>query len=187
MAEQKTFEPVAVEEVLTEQDFIEAAKAVSYFAHPMSRRSIRMAMCFTGAVIMTALTFVCGKKWLWLPVTIAAIFLLSAIIIWFFQPEREKKHTQKWLSSCPLAVLPTGVIVFRDRVVLKSNCETITEYFTDFSLCVETEHLIAAAGGPERFLLIVKKDGMSAEKSERLSGLFRYAFGGRWYRMAERE
>lgn len=187
MEERKNAEPVVVKQTLSGRDFAEAMSAAAYFAHPMRRRLVRAAVCLTGTLVMAALAFWVQTRWLWLPLAAAAVFLLCAVAVWFLQPRWAKNRAEAWLSSCPLAVLPETVSVFRDHAVLKSRCETMTEYFTDFALCVETGRLIAAAGGRERFLFVLRKDVLPAEEAERLSGLLHQAFEGRWYRMPEKE
>lgn len=52
---------------------------------------------------------------------------------------------------------------------------------------METDRLICAAGGRQRFLLVLKKEGLSPEYAEKVSDLMRYAFDGRWYRMPSRK
>lgn len=189
MAEQKGFSPVAAEQTLAAGDFVEAAFAAEYFAHPLRRRSVRATACLTAAAVSASLIYACGRypKLLWLPSWAAGIFLLLAAVFFFGQPRQRKRRALAWLKTCPLAALPAKVTVCKDRVELESRCEKMTEYFTDFRLCVETDRLIAAVGGKERFLLVVKKEGLPPERAEALSSLFRYGFDGRWYRFPGKE
>lgn len=177
-------EPVTVKQTLTEQDYAAASAAVGYFAAPMRRRTVRAALCLTVSALTASVIPACGGYSAARVVgAIAILCAAAAIAVWFGQPVADRRRAGRWFRSCPLAALPAEVTVSGDRAVVKSECERMTEYWTDFSVCVETDELIAAAGGRERFLLIVKKSGLSKEEAGRLSGLFRYAFDGRWYRM----
>lgn len=177
--------PVILHQTLTERDYIAAQAALKYFSSPMKRRSVRAAMCLTGAVVAASLIPAernAFPRLVWIPVSVAAVFAAAALLLWLLQPVSEKRRVRRWFRSCPLAALPFDVAVFHDHAESKSSCEQITEYWTDFFLCVETDELIAAAGGRERFLFVVKKKDLPKETVERLSALFRSAFDGRWYR-----
>ena len=182
-------EPVSVTQKLTEQDYGEAVAAVKYFAAPMRRRSIRAAVCLTVAALTAASIPLCGKNLSAkvILIAVAIIGIAVALVIWLVQPEAEKKSAVKWFRSCPLAALQQTTVVSHDHAVVENECERMTEYWTNFSICVETEELIVAAGGQERFLLLVKKSGLPPKEAERLSRLMRYAFDGRWYRMPPRK
>lgn len=177
---------VTVTQTLTAKDFSAAAAAVKYFAGPMRRRSIRAAICLTAAVL-AASTIPASLNFFhtaWVPVCVAAVLIVLAALVWFCQPGVDARKAEEWFGSCPLAALPSKVTVLRDRIIVESECEHVTEYWTDFSICVETKDLIAAAVGPERGLLVVKKQGLSEEEAKRLSGLFRYAFEVRYFRFS---
>lgn len=186
MTKQEHPPAVETEQTLTAEDFIEAAAAAEYFAHPMRRRSVRAAVCLTAAAISASLVSACGRhpELRPLPIWAAAILLLLAAVFFFGQPKARARRVLAWLGTCPLAGLPAKVAVRADCVALESRCEKMTEYFTDFSLCVETDRLVAAVGGRERNLLVVKKEGLPPERAKALSGLFRYGFDGRWYRLS---
>lgn len=181
--------PVVVSQTLSEQDYGLATAAVRYFAAPMRRRSMRAAVCLTVAALAAAFLPICQKN----PnahtamVVVVILFALAAAAICLFQPIAERKSAAGWFHSCPLAALPETVTVSSDCAVVENECERMTEYWTDFTLCIETERLIAAAGGQERYLFVVKKDGLQKEEAERLSNLMRYAFDGRWYRLPPRK
>jgi hypothetical protein len=181
--------PVAVKQMLAERDYAEATAAVRYFAAPMRRRSIRAAVLLTVAAIAAASLPACAghSSARNVILAVAIFFTAAAASVWFLQPGKEKRDAGRWFHSCPPAALPQTATVFSDHVVVESECEHITEYWTDFSVCVETERLIAAAGGRQRFLFLVKKEGLPPEEAEHLSNLMRYAFDGRWYRMMRRK
>lgn len=179
-------EHVTVTQTLTEKDVISAAAAVKYFASPMRRRSIRTAVCLTVAVL-AASTIPASLNFFgtaWIPITVASIAAAAAALIWFLQPVLEARRAEQWFRSCPLAAQPSKVTVFRDHVVLESEYEKITEYWTDFTLCAETKDIIAAGCGTERALLVVKKQGLSKEEAEQLSSFFRYAFEVRYFKIS---
>ena len=186
---QKVMEPVTVAQTLTERDYAEATAAVRFFAAPMRRRSIRAAACLTAAALAAACLPLAKKSQSVQAViaVVAALGAAAAVLVFFLQPVWEKRDAGKWFRSCSPAALPGTATVFPDRGVMKNGCERMTEYWTDFSVCVETDRLIAAAGGRERFLFVVKKEGLPPEEAERLSALMRYAFDGRWYRTAPRK
>ena len=151
-------EPVSVSQTLTEQDYDKATAAVRYFSAPMRRRSIRASICLTAAALAAAFIPVCGKNLTARNAVVAAaiLFAAAAVAIWLIQPAAEKNSAGKWFRSCPLAALPETVTISRDRAVIQNECERTTEYWTDFTLCIEMDSLIVAAGGQERFLLVMK-------------------------------
>lgn len=152
-------EPVSVTQTLTEQDYGVAVAAVKYFAAPMRRRSIRAAVCLTVAALAAASVPLCGKNQSakGILIAVAIVCAVAALVIWLIQPMTEKKSAVKWFRSCALAALQQTAVVSHDRAVIENECEHMTEYWTNFSICIETENLIAAAGGQERFLFVVKK------------------------------
>lgn len=182
-------ETVSVKQTLTEQDFTEACASVKYVSAPMRRRSVRAAICVTAAAVAASFLPLCAKHLPARNAAAAAAILCAAagVAVWFLQPVFEKRREGQWFRSCPLAALPAEVTLTREGAVTVTECERMTEYWTDFTVCVETDRLIAAAGGRERFLLVLKKDGLPPEEAEKLSGLMRYVFDGRWYRLPPRK
>ena len=179
-------ESAEAEQTLTVGDYTEAAAAAEYFARPLRRCSVQAAFCLTISVISASLVYTAHlthPRWTWVPVTVAAVFLLLSAYQFFARPALERRRVEKWGASCPLALLPQKLTVYADRAVLETECEKITGYFTDYTICAETDRLIAAAGGRERYLLVVKKEGLPPEQAEAVAALFRHAFDGRWYRM----
>lgn len=176
---------VTVKQALTAKDYAEASAAVKYFAVPMRRRSVRAAICFTAAALAASFLPVCGSNVSARNAVAAAAVLCAAAcaVVWFAQPGSEKRRAEQWFRLCPLAALPAEVTVSHECAVSVSECERMTEYWTDFSICVETDELIAAAGGRERFLFVVKKNGLPEKEAKKLSDLMRGAFDNRWYRM----
>lgn len=182
-------EPVTVKQTLTAQDFAEAFEAAVFFSAPMKRRSVRTLACVTAGAVCASFLPLC---WANVPlritlIVLAAFFIAAGAVIWFCQPVWKKRRAQEWFRCCPLAALPAELKVSRQGAEIVTECERMTEYWTDFSLCAETDRLIAAVGGRERFLLVLKKDGLPPEQVEKLSKLMRYAFDGRWYRMPTRK
>lgn len=179
-------QPITMEQTLDEKDYVAAEAVLKYFSNPMSRRSVHAAMCLTGAVIAASLVHAFQSTFsslVWIPILLFTVFSAAAVLVWFLQPKSEARCVRHWFRSCPLAALPTEIAIFHDRVTMESKCETITEYWTDFSICVETDDFIAAAGGRERFLFAVKKNELSEDTKKQLSALFYSAFEGRWYRL----
>ncbi|HCW80645.1 MAG TPA: hypothetical protein DG942_06015 [Ruminococcaceae bacterium] len=180
---------IVVEQKVTVEDYSRAASAVRYFSAPFKRRSFRALIFITVAAVSASLVFSCrssgfGKEKI--PEAIAIISAAVAAAIWFLQPPAESRSAKRLFSSCALMSLPEKVTVYRDRVVIENSCESITEYWTDFFACVETDEMIAAAGGRKRFLVIVKKRGLAEKQLKILSSLFGYAFEGRIHRFPVR-
>lgn len=176
--------PIILHQTLTELDYIAAEAALSYYSSPMKRRSTRVAMCLTGAVVAASLIpagLRAFPRFVWIPIAVAAACAVAAILVGLLQPVFRARQVRKWFRSCPLAALPADLAVFHDHAEVKSSCEQITEYWTDFFLCVETDDLIAAAGGRERFLFVVRKKDLPKDTAKSLSALFHGAFDGRWY------
>ncbi|WBY64444.1 hypothetical protein [Thermocaproicibacter melissae] len=185
----KIEEPVTVQQTLTARDFAEAFQAALFFSAPMRRRSVRMLMCITAGGI--AASFL-PLSWARVSVratliAVSVLCLAAGIVIWLFQPVWQRNRAENWFRCCPLAALPAKITLSRRSAEIVTECEHMVEYWTDFSLCVETDRLICAAGGRQRFLLVLKKEGLPSEQAEELSGLMRYAFDGRWYRMPSRK
>ena len=186
---QKHDEPLLVRQTVTAEDYAEASAAVAFFTAPMKRRTVRTLICVTAAAVAASFLPLCGGR-----VTarnaviiLAILGVVAGVAVWFLQPVFEKRRAVRWFRSCPLAALPAEVTLTRQSAVTVTECERLTEYWTDFSVCVETDRLIVAAGGRERFLLVLKKDGLEPEQKEKLSGLMRYVFDGRWGRVPSRK
>jgi hypothetical protein len=182
-------EPVTVKQTLTAQDFAEAFSSVLFFSAPMKRRSVRTIVCImAGVVVASFLPISWAKVSLRITLIVLSSLLAAAgVVIWFCQPGWKRKRAENWFHCTPLAALPAEVTITRRGAELVSECEHMKEYWTDFSICVETDRLITAAGGRQRFLLVLKKDGLPPEQAEKVSSLMRYAFDGRWYRMPSRK
>lgn len=186
MSNRNDEEPVTVAQTLTVKDFSAAAAAVKYFASPMRRRSMRAAICLTVAALAASLIPASLNffRTAWVPVIVAVAAAAAAVVIWIWQPVLEARKAETWFRSCPLMALPSKVTVLQDRVIVESERERITEFWTDFSVCVETKDLIAAAVGQERGMLIVKKQGLPKEEAEQLSARFRHVFEGRCFQFS---
>ena len=182
-------EPVFLKQTLTPEDYTEAFAQVAFFASPMRRRSVRALICVTAAAVAASFLPLCSghKTACAVAAAVAAVFVVAAVAVWFLQPVLEKRRAEQWFRSCPLAALPSEITLTGQSAVIVTSCERLTEYWTDFSICVETDRLIAAAGGGERFLLVLKKDGLPPEEAKKLSGLMRYVFDGRWAGTAPRK
>lgn len=182
-------EPLLVRQTVTAEDYAEASAAVAFFAAPMKRRTVRTLICVTAAAVAASFLPLCaGRVTARNAVAVLAVLCVAAgVAVWFLQPVFEKRRAVRWFRSCPLAALPAEVTLTRESAVTVTECERLTEYWTDFSVCVETDRIIAAAGGRERFLLVLKKDGLEPEQKEKLSGLMHYVFDGRWGRVPSRK
>jgi hypothetical protein len=185
----KMEEPVTVQQTLTSRDFAEAFQAALFFSAPMRRRSVRALMCATAGGIAASFLPLswAGASLRAALIVISVLCFAAGIVIWFCQPVWQRNRAERWFRCCPLAALPAEITLSRRSAEIVTECEHMVEYWTDFSLCVETNRLICAAGGRQRFLLVLKKEGLPPEQAEKLSSLMRYAFDGRWYRMPSRK
>jgi hypothetical protein len=175
---------VAVPQTLTEKDYCTAYCAVKRFAFPRQRRSIRAGICLTAAALAASTIPACLNFYRTAvpSAVITAAAVILAALIWFLQPAVDSRRAAAVFRSCPLMAQPCRVTVTRDHAVVQSKYENYTEYWTDFSVCVETPELFAAACGRQRDMLILKKQDLAPEQAAAISRCLAGAFALRYYK-----
>lgn len=177
--------PVAVlEQSLTAAEYGKAYYAAQSTVSLFHRKEVSSGVCLTVTVAAGALIplFYRVPGLLSTLIAVCAVGLGFAALLFFVQPNDTRSWGGALYRSNALLELPQEISVYRDSVVVKSERETLREYWTDFSRCVETEDAFILVGGWERWLLTLKKDGLSPEEKEALSAHFRDAFARRYQR-----
>ncbi|MBE6821709.1 MAG: YcxB family protein [Ruminococcaceae bacterium] len=172
----------ALEQTIRAEDYASAFYAAVSTASLWNRREIKAGICATLAVFCASIIPVYRMKFstFFGPICGILAFLGLAAVFFFLQPADIKNGAKRAFESNQLLALPQKVRIYRDSIVVESERECFTEYWTDFARCVEIPGLVALVGGRERFLLIVKKDGLDAAHREMLSAFFADAFASRY-------
>lgn len=175
--------PIEVlEQTVSAEEYAEAYYTAESSASLISRREIRAGLCVTLAVLCASSIPIYRTRFstFFGPVCGILAFLGLAAVFFFLQPSDIRDWAKRVFQSNRLLALPQKISVYRDSIVLESDKECFTEYWTDFVRCTETPTLFALIGGRERSLLIVKKEGLSPEQTERISTCLFNAFAARY-------
>lgn len=179
-------EAIAVlEQTVSEDEYAAAYYAAQSSASLWNRREIRAALCVTLAVVCASAIPVYRTRFstLFGPVGGILLFLALAAVFFFVQPGVIIDQAKRSYSSNRLLALPQKVSVYRDSIVAVSEKERFTEYWTDFSRCLETKTAFVLIGGRERALMTVQKEGLDGKLQEQLSGHFSGAFASRYQKI----
>lgn len=172
----------AIEQTVSAADYASAYYSVQSSLSLMHKREVKAGICVTLAVITGTVIPVYYARFLtfWGPFCGIFIFLALAAIFFFVQPNDIKSWAEELYRSNPLLSLPQKVTVYRDSLVVENEYEQFTEYWTDFSGCIETRDAFVLNGGRERNLLVLKKSGLSEEQKNRLSAHFSDTFASHY-------
>jgi hypothetical protein len=176
-------EPVEVlEQTVSAADFASAYYAAHSTASLVNRKEVRAGFCVTLAILCGSIIPLYSTRFstFFGPVCGILAFLGLAAVFFFAQPADIKNWAEKVYASNRLLALPQKIGIYRDSIVAESERERFTEYWTDFSRCIETREAFVLAGGQERHLMIIKKDGLDAQREARLSSRFADAFASRY-------
>lgn len=176
-------EPVeVVEQTVSAADFASAYYAAQSTASLMNRREVRAGLCVTLAILCASMIPLYSTRFstFFGPVCGILALLGLAAVFFFAQPNDIKSWAERIYASNRLLALPQKISIYRDSIVAEGERERFTEYWTDFSRCIETREAFVLTGGRERYLMIVKKDGLDAQRSERVSLHFADAFASRY-------
>lgn len=165
-----------------EDDYAAAVNAAQSTASPWNRREVRAALCVTLAVVCASVIPLYRVRFSTFlgPVCGILAFLGLAAVFFFWEPKDTADGARKIYRSNALMALPQKVSVYRDSIVTESSRERFTEYWTDFSRCVETKSAFVLVGGRERDLLLVKKAGLDPKRQAALAAHFADAFASRY-------
>ena len=175
MAELSREAPVLVlEQQLSAEDYAQAALLYENTLFPFRRYWVRAGICVCAAVLVASAIpwYLSQFATAVVPICAVVFFLALALYFWRDQPRRR-------LHGAVLLCLPGKISVYQNGIVLENDAETLSEFWTDFSGCVEGHAYYVLWGGISRPLLILKKSVLSSEQKERLSAHLRSTFAGR--------
>ena len=174
-----------VEQNISAADYASAYYWVQSSFSLMHKREIKAGICLTLAVITGSIIpgYLARFSTFWGPVCVILILLGVAVVFFFVQPNDIKNWAAELYRSNSLLELPQKIDIYRDSVIMQNEREKFTQYWTDFSGCVETKDAFVIHGGRERNLLIVKKYGLSEEQKSKLSAHFADTFASRYQKI----
>lgn len=183
-------EPAAltVRQTLSAAEYARGTLLLEEEQSPTARPSVRAAACAAGAALSASTAPLSLREYgtMWIPLLFMTFFLAAGCWTFLVQPRRRRAEREREFSGAPVLGLETEISLYRDFVVLRSACEELQSYWTEFSFCLETDELAAAAGTGERRFLLIKKDGLSAEERELLSGFLQNVFASSYRRLDRR-
>ena len=182
MAELSREVPVLVlEQQLSAEDYAQAALLYENTLFPFRRYWVRAGICICVAVLVASAIpwYLSQFATAVVPICAVVFFLALALYFWREQPRRRLHGSVLQFCSSRLLRLPGKISVYQNGIVLENDAETLSEFWTDFSGCVEGHAYYVLWGGISRPLLILKKSVLSSEQKERLSAHLRSTFAGR--------
>lgn len=183
-------EPVQVlEQQLTAEDFEHAVLLYDYSASPIRSPQVRAGLCACMALLVGSLIPWYAARFATVYVPIAGILLFLALALFFVRelPRQHRQRARQLYQSSRLFGVPSTVSVYRDRLMLENEYETLTEFWTDYAGCVENSAYYVLGGGISRQLLILKKSELEQRQIEELTIHFESAFAGRYRRVRSQE
>ena len=171
-----------VEQTMSEQEYAREYRAAGEILSPFRRRGVKAGLCLSAALIIASVIPFYRTKFstVFVPVCGVVLCIAFAALFYFYQPAEIERWAAELFRSNALLSLPQKISIYRDSVVVKSERERILEYWTDFAGCLEKKNAFVLAGGRERPLLIIKKQGLSPEQIRRLSEHFSETFALRY-------
>lgn len=171
-----------IEQTLTAEEYARGYRAAGEFSSPLRRRGVQAGLCLSAAVLIGSVIPLYRARFstFFLPVCGILLCVLFAALFYFYRPREIERGAQELFRSNALLSLPQKIGVYRDSVVVESEREHILEYWTDFAGCLENGEFFVLSGGRERNLLILKKQGLSAEQRRRLTEHFSATFALRY-------
>ena len=174
-----------LETELTRKDYESAYLLQEKYQSPFHRPAVKSGMCATAAVlIISALPYYLSRfSTIWAPVCGILIFVLLAVFFGNIQPRFIREWASQIFESNRLLSLKTTALIYRDSIICENEYEKFTEYWTDFSRCLEGDEYFVLSGGFHRQLLILDKKNMNEGQRQALSQHFANAFASRYHRV----
>ncbi|WP_283609715.1 YcxB family protein [Faecalispora anaeroviscerum] len=182
MAELSREAPVLVlEQQLSAEDYAQAALLYENTLFPFRRYWVRAGVCICAAVLVASMIpwYLSRFSTAFVPACGVVFFLALALYFWREQPRRRLHGAVLQFCGNSLLRLPGKISIYQNGIVLENDVETLSEFWTDFSGCVEGHAYYVLWGGISRPLLILKKSALSPEQAERLSAHLRNTFARR--------
>ena len=176
---------LTVRQTLTAELYARGALLAEQELSPTGRPSVRAAACAGGAALSASTCPLSLREYgtMWIPLLFMAAFAAAGCWMFFVQPRRRSAERGREFASAPVLGLQTELAFYRDFVILRSECEEIQSYWTEFSACFETDELAAAVGSGERRLLLVDKSGLSGQERQALSAFLENTFASGYHRI----
>ncbi|WP_085831824.1 hypothetical protein [Clostridium merdae] len=182
MAELSREVPIlSFEQQLSAEDYAQSTLMYENTLYPFRRFWVRAGLCICAAVLAASTIpwylsrFATG----FVPACAVVFFLALALFFWREQPRRRLHSAVLQFCNSRILRLPSKITVYKSGIELENEVETLSEYWTDFSGCVEGQHFYVLWGGMSRPLLILKKGSLSPEEEKSLSAHLRNTFAGR--------
>lgn len=183
MAELSREAPVMVlEQQLSAEDYAHAALLYENTLFPFRRYWVRAGVCICVAVLVASAIpwYLSQFATAFVPACAILFFLALALYFWREQPRRRLHGAVLQFCSSNLLRLPGKISVYQNGIVLENDAETLSEFWTDFSGCIEGHAYYVLWGGISRPLLILKKSALPPEQAEQLGAHLKNTFAGRW-------
>ena len=167
-----------------ESDFQEALFLELNFRSNMHRQEVKVGICATLAIFFAAMIpiFYGRFRSFWMPMIAVGFVVILGLFFLFWQPKSFRQLGAEFYRSNQLLSKKQTASVYRDSLIYQNDCETITQYWTDFDRCIENKSGLLLVGGEHR-LLILKTDVLSEEKQKQISEHMQAVFASKYHRV----
>lgn len=172
---------LSFEQQLSAEDYAKSALMYENTLFPFRRFWVRAGFCICAAVLAASTIpwYLSRFATAFVPACFIVFFLALALFFWREQPRRRLHSTVLQFCNSRILRLPGKITIYQSGIILENEVETLSEYWTDFSGCVEGQEYYVLWGGISRPLLILKKSPLSQEEEQILSAHLRGTFAGR--------
>lgn len=152
---------------------------------PLHRSGVRVGLCLTAAALCALVTPSYAAKYatFWFPLCFIGVMLALAVYFGFGQAKALESTAEERFTENGLLSLPFKAVLYRDSFSVTNRCEQIRGYWTDITLCLESDTLFVLTGGWDRPLLVFPKEGMEESAVQSMSQNLASAFASRYRRV----
>jgi hypothetical protein len=152
---------------------------------PLHKREVQVGLCLTAAALCAAATpsYAARYATFWVPVCFIAFMLALAVYFGFGQTRTLENTAEEQFSQNKLLSLPYKAVLYRDSFSVTNPYEQIRGYWTDSTLCLESDELFVLTGGWDRPLLVFSKEGLDENTLQSMSQNLASAFASRYRRV----
>lgn len=171
-----------VEQTINAADYASAYYAAQSTVSLLHKKEVKTGICLTLAVISGCMIplFHTVQPAVWGLIAASVALIGIAAVFFFAQPKDIRNWAEQLYRSNSLLAFAQKITIYRDSIQAESAHEQFLEYWTDFSRCVETRDAFVLVDGRERYLLAIKKEGLSRERVEAISAHLAGAFASRY-------
>ncbi|MBS5483209.1 MAG: hypothetical protein U0N62_06980 [Hydrogeniiclostridium sp.] len=179
---------LTVRQTLTAEQYARGARLLEEELSLTGKPGVRAAACAAGAALSASTAPLSLREYgtMWIPLLFMTAFAALGCWMYFVQPRRRSAEREREFRGAPVLGLETEIAFYRDFVLLRSEYEEVQAYWTEFSACLETGELVAAAGSGARRLLLVGKSGLSDEEQQTLSVFLENTFASNYRRIGRK-